>query len=197
MLDKKVKQLDKYEKLEIKKDKDIKRKKMMITMLIVVLSIVALLVGMFFSREPKYEYPKKMSSYSLEKVHETADTAATALFKSIYTEDTQLCADMINDMSKYTVMKVFGQIKQKRLTDEEFEEIFKNANKNIKEIYGENWFDNVSIIDVEKYNGLSTVKMECNGKMFMGYVYATPIEGEYYIPFGNVYNILMHNNGEN
>jgi len=125
---------------------------------------------------PTYTYPKALSSYT-NKVAKSPDDVANGYFKAIYTEDEELFKQCVESK----VISLTPDLK----------EALQNANKKIKKLCGENWYDKVMVTGQNVENGAArsvTLKFGDTGNEML--VFSIGYQGKYKVVTGNARVLL-------
>lgn len=135
-----------------------------------VVVIVSMSYTYLYYKVPKYKYPKAISSYEIDrKFNQTPDSTLSAFLRAVYTNDAGICRQVVkskifNDYGVDYYYGIFNDAKIQYLLDE--------INKEYKAEYGDNWFDEMEILEakaepIEDSSQISgSVKAEINGKEF-------------------------------
>ncbi|MPN10426.1 hypothetical protein SDC9_157721 [bioreactor metagenome] len=139
----------------------------------IALAVIGVIVFVWVksSSTPVYTYPKQLSSYT-NKVTQTADDVASGFLRAIYTEDEKLLKECTEDK----LLSSFPDIK----------ETLKNANKDFKSLFGENWYEEGTILSQNVENGAAksvSIKFGEDGKEVR--VYSMSSKGKYTVFGGN------------
>lgn len=102
----------------------------------------------YYYRTPVYKYPKLANTYKIsKKTNQTPDGTIMAFLKSVHENDADLCRNVVPTriFELYGVYYYHGVF-----NDDKIRYLLSTTNEMLKKDYGENWFDNLEVEEVEK-----------------------------------------------
>lgn len=136
--------------------------------IIVVSLIVAIGCVYYYYRTPKYDYPKNLNTYILDrKCTTTPDGAYNVFLYAVNTNDPELCRAVVRE----SAVKEYAIKYYKGIFDNDcFRYVLERTNEDITNEYGEDWYNNMVIggVETNKVKDLIYGKIiaTCNGKPF-------------------------------